>query len=346
MKGKGMVNTFLYSPPSRTENVRQSVVDFCFNDDEDDDEDDDDDDLEDCAEGGGLLKVLLKPTRNYGKKATERKMGARKSGRLKRTRSTTNFEDVVDEVGAQTNTTAMDILTSVGAIGRMRWILSEKSGFTPDMEDEFCLSFHRDHTCKKIAQRLDLQFLAVFVLSVLEFMWNIPSPHHPDLGWAQNHDLFGTWPRKSIFIGSRLLALCIIVVTRYVSTQEWVRSAPRFQNWIVLSSCGITLALFLSYDVMITGVIATPNDERPGGVIAPFDQIFSLFFVLLFFFICSAHKVLFLHSLIYIPLALVLIACTSIRSQSGIYFPLIGQVLFFRHCNFVFNARALRGAES
>merc|ERR1719482_1122678 len=67
--------------------------------------------------------------------------------------------------------------------------------------------------------------------------------------------------------------------------------------------------------------------KSEGELKAPLDQIFSLTFVLIFFLIIRDHN-LFYYSLAYIPLAFLIIGLSNHRSESGVYFPLIGQVLF------------------
>jgi class 3 adenylate cyclase len=327
MKGKGEVEAFLFSPQNRQNTVVTGSANF--------DDSDDEAKGENSQEGGGLLKVLLQPQPVLTPNSNVPKVREPKhprdmlhpTRRPDRQKSQRQFRDVVTEIQAETRRKAAGVLSVAIDAHRQNWILSEKQGME-DIEEKFRQHFHKDHTCKKLGQRLDIQMLMIIVLTVLEFLWNIPSPHHPDLGWAQQHDIFGVWARQPIYLGSRATAVAIIICIRSAVKSSWTPHYLGFQNILVLGSCGIVLAMFLSYDVMITGIPSASTDERLARVLAPFDQIFSLVFVLQFFFFCSSHKVLFFQSLIFIPVSLLIILCTSVRSHSGVYFPVIGQVLF------------------
>jgi class 3 adenylate cyclase len=323
MKGKGRVQTYLFRTPPRATTVVSDSAQF--------DADDEGAEAE-WGEHRGLLKELMKPHRGWDEEPYHQRDRKQKQpfGHFrKNVKRKTRFKDVIAEITSEQNRQAAGILSGAMNTRSHRWILSEKEGFTPKMEQEFRMSFHRDQTCKKLERRLDLQILCLLLLSVLEYLWNIPSPHHPDLGWSEAHDIFPTWARRPLFIVSRLTALLLLMGLRYAATvSSWVKTNPDFQFYLVVSSCLVALAMFLSYDVMITASPGTYTDERAGRVAAPFDQIFSLVFVLIFFFICSGHKVLFFQSLIFIPLSLLLVCFTSVRAHSGIYFPVIGQVLF------------------
>lgn len=312
MKGKGMVETYLFGGQPACEVVAEASVAF---------RGDDDVRPSDKSSSGDLLKVLLKPRQPFSNTDVASYDKPVTTGV-----SVTHFQDVVNEMLAESQRKAEYLLPMTRHLREKRWIMSEQLGFTPEMEEEFRHSFHRDHTCKKIGRRLDFQLVGIFTLSVMEFLWNLPSPQYPSSGWARDHDVFGTWARAPIFVVSRAAALSIVLVVRMVSVSEWVIHNTQFQSWLVVASCAIALALFLSYEVMITGV--KPSEEIGPVWTAPFDQIFSLVFVLMFFFICCGHKVLFFQSLAFIPLALLIVSFTNIRYHSGIYFPVIGQVLF------------------
>lgn len=314
MKGKGEVQTFTFSPMARS----TSVVTY----------DADDDDPKCPAASGDLLKVILDhphPQRHFhGVDVPSPQCSPQGSTQPASYETQTRFQDVVTEMAAETTRKAATLISSPLQLRKQRWLMSEKEGFTAEMEQEFRLQFHKNHTTKKIARRLDYQFVGIFCLSVMEFLWNLPSPQYPNFGWSREHDIFGTWARPPLFIGSRMFALLILIILRMRSVSKAVKENIHFQTWLVCGSCGVSLALFLSYDVMITGSLPSEEVRK----VAPFDQIFSLVFVLLFVFLCSGHKVLFNQSLAFIPLALLLVACTNIRSHCGVYFPIMGQVLF------------------
>jgi len=341
MKGKGLVKTFLFGSPSirdRSPSVAAIPMTPSANKrgrvqiDNDDVAESERDPESGSEDGGGLLEALLKPKSKYNAdsnplEASDITHGTEAKKLRRSPDSQSQFTDIMNEIRNETNRKAAGILSSTVALKNRRWILSEKAGFTDDMEKEFLLIFLRDHACKKITQRLDSQIILLLILSVVEFLWNVPSPHRPELGWAQEHDMFAAWARSPIFVGSRAIAVAIMLAVRSsTGKNESVRSNPQLPWVFVASSSSIIVLIYLSYDVMITG--QEGKGERSERVLAPFDQIFSSVFLLLFFFICSLHKVLFMQSAVFIPLALLIVALTNVRSQCGVYFPIIGQVLF------------------
>jgi len=231
------------------------------------------------------------------------------------------LKKTVDRIKTETISQARRLKKRTGG-----WILSEKAGFTAEMEIEWRKSFHEEQVLFRIKDRLALYFLAVFVITVIETLWNIPSPSQPNSGWMLEHDRFEKQNRVPIFLGCRLLIILIIAALGYsVVMHQWPRNRPEvFQWWLVASSCVIAVAFYLSYDVMIVGKNETPELR----VHAPFDQIFSLFFVLVFFCIIRMFRVLFYQSLVFVPVAVLIAIYANYPTWSGVYMPAIGQVLF------------------
>lgn len=206
------------------------------------------------------------------------------------------------------------------------FILSEKDGFTPEMEETWFAEYMENTLCSKLHPTIDKWILGLFIVSVVEFFYMFPHPDYPELaGWHQPHSVFGTQLRLPIFIACRICILAMLMGLRFISSSSnWIWEHPtQFQVlYVVICSCAILL-LYLSYDVMIVG-----RTVRSGGVlVAPLDQIFSLTFVLMFFLVIR-DRMLFYYSLAYIPLSLVIVGFANIRASNGVYFPLIGQVLF------------------
>jgi class 3 adenylate cyclase len=285
----------------------------------------------------GLLNILLASRKTLGSmldmtseqtSASAARLPADSRSRKRMATSSSvnmDFGDVVDSMQLNMAQKAMEA-NKPDQTARSFRILSEKDGFDEEMEETWFREYFEEILCNKLHPRIDKFILCVFVITVVEVLWNVPNPHHPELaGWDKSHDAFGTRFRLPMFIACRVGVMLILGGLRYAaSAGDWLWEHPKqFQRAYVGVSSSAILLLYLSYDVMIVG--KTVNTD--GGLVAPADQIFSLGFVLLFFLIIR-DRMLFYYSLAYIPLSLVIVGFSSIRSNSGVYFPLIGQVLF------------------
>jgi class 3 adenylate cyclase len=275
------------------------------------------------ARSSGLLSLLLRRHSTSGDKPIP---GAKSA-------ATTNgapvdFGDVVKRMQVKTEQIADQKEHLDGVEKKKRRVLSEKHGFTEDMERDWFAEYLDETFGKKMHPRIDKWILGLFAITIIEVLWNTPDPHHEELsGWDKPHADFGTHSRWVIFCICRVLVFGMLIGMRRScnhDNMDWISDNPRtFQSMYVGTSCVCILLLYLSYHVMIVGRVV----EADGRLVAPQDQIFTLLFVLVFFVIIR-DSLLFGYSLAYIPLAFVIVGLSNIRSESGIYFPLIGQVLF------------------
>jgi len=200
-------------------------------------------------------------------------------------------------------------------------VLSEKIGFTPEME-EALIQQHHESFMKKMVPNIDKIFLAALVMTLCEAMFMVYSKC-----WRHEHDYFPGHARLTIFIACRLVVLGILGYFRHAAAKAtWAFSAPsRFQQSVVFGLCACVILYFLSYDVLTTG--QHRRNTRTTWK-APIDQVFSLIFMLLFFVVIR-WKFRFYQSLYFIGLAAVIWGLILIRDLNGVYFPYLGQVLFF-----------------
>jgi class 3 adenylate cyclase len=307
MKGKGNVTTYLYAPYMKSTKSFGMAGENVWSADSPTDDNDD---------GGGLLEELM----GYSDISSDAPDSDLDTNILNSAEmSNRKFKAVV-----ATMTENRSLKNSFRPT--RGWILSQREDFTDEMEEAWRKQFHVDNVCKKMEQRLDVQVVGLLVISVVELLWNLPTPRQPDSGWAQEHEELGIWLRLPVFILCRMAGLFCIVATRCAATSvEWFQENPvQVQSFLVGAAWLLVITLYFSYDALVAGVSIVGEDR----VLAPTDQIFSLLFVLLFCFIIRGTKLFFVHSLAYIPLAMLIVALSNFRSRSGVYFPVIGQVLF------------------
>lgn len=205
-------------------------------------------------------------------------------------------------------------------------ILTEARAFTDEMEKAWFNEYLEGVLCKKIHPRIDRYILILFIMTIAEVLWNMPDPHYPGVyGWDKEHDEYGTRLRLPMFLIFRACIILLLVGVRWAaSSTDWVKeNAKGFQCTYVIAACFSILLLYFSYDVMIVGTIVRSEQK----LLAPLDQLFSLIFVLIFFLVVR-DRMLFGYSLVYIPLAFMIVIFVNIPKESGVYFPKIGQVLF------------------
>lgn len=206
---------------------------------------------------------------------------------------------------------------------RARWFLSEREGFTDELEEKWQTKFHEREFCTNIKPSMDKHSLGLFVVTLAETTYMV---RHR--AWMQPHDVFGGPARVPVFLACRFMALAVIGSWRYYITIDpnFIFNNPKWSQYMTLGAqCIVALLVFLSYDVLTTHKahqVVTAEQVDHGLFEAPFEQVFSLIFMIMFFLIIRFQKsMVFYPSLVFIPLTLLISSLMSLRGVRGVYFP-------------------------
>uniref|UniRef100_A0A7S4RJ19 Guanylate cyclase domain-containing protein n=1 Tax=Alexandrium monilatum TaxID=311494 RepID=A0A7S4RJ19_9DINO len=215
-----------------------------------------------------------------------------------------------------------------------RWVLSERVGFTPQMEGSWLLWHNQLFVCKSLTRWVGIWVVLALAISGFD--------HSSAASEALERDhrcYEGSW-RLPVFVYGRGAALALMVVLWYACDEwtTWLLDNPAVaQSLVVMVCCLAALLLFLSTDALVCTNAVDHQVEAAvlAPVHAPQDQMSKLVFVLLFDSMTKALAPRFCHSLVFVALAalvqllqVVLPRGIGASSGSAPWFSPQGQLLF------------------
>uniref|UniRef100_A0A7S4RGT7 Guanylate cyclase domain-containing protein n=1 Tax=Alexandrium monilatum TaxID=311494 RepID=A0A7S4RGT7_9DINO len=230
--------------------------------------------------------------------------------------------------------TALREVTATEQAQAKRWVLSEKVGFTPQMESSWLLWHNQLFVCRSLTRWVGIWVVLALVLSGFDHSFAASEALKWDHWYYE-----GSW-RLPVFVYGRGAALALMLVLWYACDEwkMWFLNNPAVaQPLIVMACCFAALLLFLSTDALVCtnavdylqemAVLASPH--------APQDQMFKFVFVLLFDSMTKALAPRFFHSLVFVALAaliqlfqVILPRSIGASSSSASWFSPQGQLLF------------------
>jgi len=191
---------------------------------------------------------------------------------------------------------------------RKRWFLSEKEGFTAELERRWFEWFHQTVICHKIVRRFGTEAILCLCLSGFEF-WYMMDMQNTQ-AW-RHHPFYSGTQRMAVFVYSRGWVLLVCMIFWYFAeATKWIQNHPgQSQALILLSTCAAIFWVYLSYDALVfsnSDVYRKETDFR-NFYVAPDDEVYTLNFVLFFFLLMRKHALLFYPSLVLLPLAILVI---------------------------------------
>jgi class 3 adenylate cyclase len=204
-----------------------------------------------------------------------------------------NFDHVLSEIDRQK-------AELTGVMGK---------GMSPELEEKWLAKFHRGEVCNNLYHRINLGLVALSILTCLEACYML------FLGesWRTPHPFFhGGW-RPSVFMGCRV-SIFLILLGWWLVPEAFLHKNMRFvQFGMLFSICTICCLFFVSYDMIQTGStfdhISWIYDEnyKNNNFKAPFDQVFTVLFVLVFYMATTVQPLHFFQSFAFPVVACVLV---------------------------------------
>jgi len=197
-------------------------------------------------------------------------------------------------------------------------ILSEKDGFTEEMEHEWTFESHRTYAMHHWVYRVNRQMLWFSLLTFLEliYMFKIQS-------WHLTHEWYDSTFRIPIFVGSRSVCFALLLCWR-LHWGHFLKDRPLlFQVSLVCTVGIITILVLVSYDAI--SIMGKKIDHTVHSKVAFMNEQYSLVFVLLFHVIISQARTGFYPSLLFAPLAYIIM---KLRNWTHLYISEMGLYIF------------------
>jgi len=187
-----------------------------------------------------------------------------------------------------------------------RWLLSEREGFTPELERKWIEWFHKTVICHKIVRRFGMEAICLLALTGFE-LWYLMA-RHSNMFMNSWHIWYDGSHRLAVFIYSRgFVLLLTMLFWYYAEASTWIQKHPGgSQTLILVASCVSILFIYVSYDALVvsnTGFYREKKDVK-NNLHAPNDQIYTLNFVLFMFLYMRHHALLFFPSLVLLPVSI------------------------------------------
>lgn len=243
-------------------------------------------------------------------------------------------EEINDDIEGESDEKAatlkgiIDEIMAKGDDTQHHWFVSERAGFTPDLEVQWFKSYHVDDFCKKMVPRMGRHSLMLVAVSVGEaiYMRHMAQVWSADL--LRVHLPCYLWAR-----GSAILVL--LIVWHIAGASTWIQKNPlQSQTCILLTTALASILLGVSYrEFSLMHTLPTMDEnnhlsrEWVRDLLA-FDQCFVLLYVLLFYLLSMSHQFLFYPSLVFPFLCLGLMIYEKSTSVHQLL-PLRGKILFF-----------------
>mmetsp|Transcript_6836 Transcript_6836/g.19324 ORF Transcript_6836/g.19324 Transcript_6836/m.19324 type:complete len:1393 (+) Transcript_6836:72-4250(+) len=229
---------------------------------------------------------------------------------------------------------ALLVVTATEEAQAKRWVLSEKEGFTLQMETSWLLWHNQHFICKNLGRWVGGWVIFALLLSGYGHSF---AAYHASR-W--NHQYYDASWRLSVFVYCRGMAVILMLALWYACDEHksMVLDNPCMaQALIVLVGCFVALLLFCSSDALVISngpeYLAALSSIDLGDH-APQDHIFKLIFMLLFDSVTKALTPRFFHSVVFVVLAVLIVViqllppsnCELPRSSS--WFSAQGHLLF------------------
>lgn len=257
----------------------------------------------------------------------QRKMGTTLPELPTFTPKSTSFSDMkVKDFSTRFESALLDITATEEAQAK-RWILSEKEGFTQQMETSWMSWHNQQFICKNVGRWVGLWVILALVLFGVDHSF-VASQAFKWKHWYYDGDL-----RLAVFVYTRGAALLLMLLLWYACDEwaSWVLGNPFTAQWlIVLVCCIVGLLLFLSTDAMVcsNGPEYFQQASSLGSAHAPQDQVFKLVFILLFDSVTKSLTPRFFHSLVFVALGALILLFQLAMPSTATWFSPQGQLLF------------------
>lgn len=204
-------------------------------------------------------------------------------------------------------------------------LLSQKKGFTEEMEQEWYDMFHQQSFCKKLDQRLGRMLLFLLLLTLVEGAYLLK-----EMSWEQLSGGPGVGSgvtRLLVFVAVRAPPILVLLVWRFVVEPMGLHAAHPIaaQSAMLASSWVIAILIYVSYEVL-----RLPPEAKPSRSMdtAPFDQIYALNFFIAFYLLTGQQHFHFISSLSFVVLALLLMWWSFNGTALGPELPPLSKVFF------------------
>lgn len=201
-----------------------------------------------------------------------------------------------------------------------RWVRTD-SAHRREVTDKWRMWFHRTQVLKKFAVRMDRQAIVFSILTLAEALhmlsiniWNYEHVYVYQSGLA----------RFPIFLTCRVMILFVLLFWRGASHTHWICHKPYFMQWaLVVGVCCIVGLMYISYDALSVHGASLENVKAKHSI--PYNQQFSLIFVLFFTVYTGLWPISFIPSLTFIGFA---VAVAILDEFTNLYISQIGKFLF------------------
>jgi len=185
---------------------------------------------------------------------------------------------------------------------------------------------HENKVCNKVTKSLDVQLMVLLLLAAFEGAYMVCFPVTGTSGLGVPANL-----RLPVFLGLRATVMGIILLWRLAlsSNAEWVLESPglimwgRLATWVLIG-----LIIFYSYDDLSPNDVTEVAEHHILVQVAPFSQNFGLIFVLIYTIIMRIEGMLFMPSLVSVPLAIGLMVCSEFSDNQSIVGSFPAKVFF------------------
>jgi len=208
--------------------------------------------------------------------------------------------------------------------GTGSWFLSERTGFTEEMDEEWKATFHQECVLKSLHLKFGRFCITVLVLTAFELAfllkWRV---------WHYPHQVYSRHMRWIIFVYTRGIVIGMGMLWWFAAeSQKWMKKRPRkTQIALFITACITTLLMYISYDALCTSQSIVYRKLSTNHFHAPQDQTLTLNFFIFFCVYMRMHQLPFCLSVGFLPL---MMAILGLHRWFHILFP-----------QFVFKGRAV-----
>lgn len=190
-------------------------------------------------------------------------------------------------------------------------VLSQREGFTEEMERNWSKWFHETVICHKLVRRFGGEAILVLLVSGFELYYMLELR-----AWKRPHPFYSSRYRLAVFVYCRGCVLLMEMIWWYVAeASNWIQRNPGLaQTCILVTSCVGIMLIYISYDALIFSntVAYREVSQFQEEFHVPPDQVFSLNFVLFVFLKMRRHAFRFFPTLVFLPLVLLVVFSPSI----------------------------------
>mmetsp|Transcript_35823 Transcript_35823/g.82225 ORF Transcript_35823/g.82225 Transcript_35823/m.82225 type:complete len:1299 (-) Transcript_35823:60-3956(-) len=209
-------------------------------------------------------------------------------------------------------------------------IFNSQEKLAPEMEAAWYRKHHEQHFIRKVTAKLDKTVALLAVWSVVHAGVMIGLK----IFLKQISFLTG-FVDVTMFILCRGMQIGILIGLRQAAKgKEDFRNDPfRFQTTTLVCYVVVAFLSYMSFQALTYHPEVLSGKKEFGEMQAPIDQFFTLVFMLEYCILTARHPFLFVPSLAFLFLAILLMTSADVVTQTvgikgGLYFPMMGEFLF------------------